>query len=153
MHSLPSLRRAVAAVCLLFVSAAQAQTTPRARDPLDAKAAVPPVTHRSSLAAYRAGGDTPAVPWRQANDTVTRIGGWRAYAREAAAADAPASAPAAEQPASSAAAEVPASAPAAAAPASAAAASASAPAPVVPAQAPARPADHGHHGAQRGTAR
>lgn len=96
MHSLPSLRRAAAAVGLLLCCAAQAQTTPAARphDPLDAKATVPPVAHRSSLAAYRAGGETQPVPWKQANDTVARIGGWRAYAREAAAADVPASAPA-----------------------------------------------------------
>jgi hypothetical protein len=96
MHSLPFLRRAVAAVGLLLLSAAQAQATPAARshDPLDAKATVPPVVHRSSLAGYRAGGETQPVPWKQANDTVTRIGGWRAYAREATAAEVPASAPA-----------------------------------------------------------
>lgn len=96
MHSLPSLLRVVAAVGLLLLSAAQAQTTAAARpqDPLDAQAAVPPAAHRSSLAGYRAGGETQPVPWKQANDTVTRIGGWRAYAREAAAAEAPASAPA-----------------------------------------------------------
>ena len=92
MHSPPSLRRAAVAVGLLLWSVAQAQTAPASRvdDPLDAKATVPPVVHRSSLAGYRAGGETRPVPWKQANDTVTRIGGWRAYA---AAAELPASAP------------------------------------------------------------
>jgi hypothetical protein len=68
-----------------------------ARDPLDAAAAVPPTTHRSAFAGYRSAASTPAsaVPWRAANDEVTRIGGWRAYLREAQAPEGAASAPAA----------------------------------------------------------
>jgi hypothetical protein len=61
-------------------------------DPLDAKAAVPPVRHRSALRGYRSAHEVPATPWREANDTVGRVGGWRAYAREAAAPDGAASA-------------------------------------------------------------
>ena len=41
------------------------------------------VTYQSALANYRAYGDVEVQPWRAANDTVLRIGGWRAYAREA----------------------------------------------------------------------
>jgi hypothetical protein len=54
-------------------------------DPLDARASVPPATHVSAFQRYRAHRDAPVGSWRDANDTVTRIGGWRAYAREAAA--------------------------------------------------------------------
>lgn len=31
---------------------------------------------------YRAFADQPVIAWREANDTVGRIGGWQAYARE-----------------------------------------------------------------------
>ncbi len=70
--------------------AADAQATPgTARpDPLDARASVPPVTHDSPLQRYRAHRDVQMAPWKDANDTVTRIGGWRVYAREAAAPEA-----------------------------------------------------------------
>jgi hypothetical protein len=37
----------------------------------------------SGLSGYRAWGETPALSWRQANDDVTRIGGWRTYLRQA----------------------------------------------------------------------
>ncbi len=84
----------VAVMLLLFSATLQAQPTmplPRA-DPLDPKASVPAVRYESSLMASK---PTPQEPpsWRQANDTVTRIGGWRAYAREAQQSDAPAAAP------------------------------------------------------------
>jgi hypothetical protein len=52
-------------------------------DPLDARAQVPPLRHESAFASYRATADSTPTPWAQANDTVARIGGWRAYAREA----------------------------------------------------------------------
>jgi hypothetical protein len=52
-------------------------------DPLDAQARVPAITHVSPLARYRRLGDDPRVDWTEANQTVNRIGGWRAYAREA----------------------------------------------------------------------
>ncbi len=61
-----------------------AQPAPQSgADPLDPKARVPQVSYRSAFHAYKSFGDTPPLPWREANDTVTRIGGWRAYAREA----------------------------------------------------------------------
>lgn len=57
--------------------------------------------YRPALEGYRPFTEEPPVPWKQANDTVGRIGGWRAYAKEAhgAPAAAPAS-PAASAPAS-----------------------------------------------------
>ncbi len=56
-----------------------------AADPTQAQANVPAVAHRSAFARYRPLNDLTPVPWREANETVNRIGGWRAYAREAAA--------------------------------------------------------------------
>jgi hypothetical protein len=50
-------------------------------------------TYRSAFEDYRPFADETATPWRETNDTVGRIGGWKAYARqarEAAAAPAPA---------------------------------------------------------------
>ena len=64
-------------------------------DPLDAQSRVPPATHVSSLAGYRRLGDERPIAWKEANETVSRIGGWRAYAREAQQPAPAASAPAA----------------------------------------------------------
>ena len=63
--------------------------------PTDAQASVPAQRHDSALKRY-----TPAAPlevadWLQSNQNVARIGGWRAYAREAAASPPAASASAA----------------------------------------------------------
>ena len=74
--------RSLLAPALLLGAAAGAPVN--AADPLDARASVAPLTHRSVLSGYRAHDDVKPVPWREANDTVGRIGGWRAYAREAA---------------------------------------------------------------------
>jgi hypothetical protein len=52
-------------------------------DPLNAAAPVPALKFSSSLAGYRPLGDDTSVPWKEANDTTARIGGWRSYAREA----------------------------------------------------------------------
>ena len=86
-----SIRHAIACgSSLLCCAAAQAQsgstatTTAATRlDPLDAKAAVAPLTYESSFARYRRLGDEKPLAWREANDAVARIGGWRVYAREA----------------------------------------------------------------------
>jgi hypothetical protein len=64
-------------------------------NPADAAAPVPPLAYRSALASYRRLGDNPVASWRDANETVNRIGGWRTYAREA---PAPAASPAATPP-------------------------------------------------------
>lgn len=58
-------------------------------DPLDPRARVPSPRHRTVLSRpLPASAIAPAEPgdWRAANDEVHRIGGWRTYAREAAAA-------------------------------------------------------------------
>ena len=81
----------------LFVVAGTAQPQPAAlgrADPLNPKAEVPALQHASALADYRRLADDKPVAWKEANDTVHRIGGWRAYAREASqSASAPTAAP------------------------------------------------------------
>lgn len=67
-------------------------------DPLDAKARVPAATHASSLAGYRRLGEDKRIDWKEANETVNRIGGWRAYTREAQQPDPAPSAPAGRNP-------------------------------------------------------
>jgi hypothetical protein len=39
--------------------------------------------YRSAFDGYRAFTDQPVLSWRESNDLVGRIGGWKAYAREA----------------------------------------------------------------------
>jgi hypothetical protein len=94
------LPQVLASLLLPTVLAAQALAQPTARrpDPLDPKAAVPALRYESAIASYRRPGDEKPVTWREANDTVTRIGGWRTYLREAQQADTPAPAPAAARP-------------------------------------------------------
>jgi len=45
----------------------------------------PAPAFRSALEGYQPFADEKPAPWRATNDNVGRIGGWRAYAREAAA--------------------------------------------------------------------
>lgn len=90
--------RGIPAITLLAAaSIVHAQGTPartERADPLDAQARVPAVTHQSPLAAYRRLGDDKPVSWKEANETVNRIGGWRTYARQAQQPESAASAPA-----------------------------------------------------------
>ena len=62
-----------------------AQAAPKAGkpDPSDPMAVVPAATYSSPQARYRSAGETELGSWQEVNQTVTRIGGWRAYAREA----------------------------------------------------------------------
>jgi hypothetical protein len=80
-----SLRRLVPAAGLAAALAAQAQTAPppAGPDPLDPQAKVPALLFESSFARYRRLAEGAPIAWREANDTVTRIGGWRVYLREA----------------------------------------------------------------------
>lgn len=72
--------------------------TPLLADPMDATVSVPPLVYRSGLRSYRRLDPNAALSWREANDQVGRIGGWRAYAREANAPEADAGAAAAPGP-------------------------------------------------------
>jgi hypothetical protein len=89
MSSLISL----AAVIAMTAMNASAQTTlapvsPRSAQPL----------YRSAFEAYRPFAEERLLPWKETNDTVGKIGGWRAYANEASA-DQPASGTASSRPA------------------------------------------------------
>lgn len=67
-----------------ITSATMAQSTPSKRlDPLDAGASVPAAAYASALANYQPYSEQGVVSWKQANEAVNRIGGWRVYAREA----------------------------------------------------------------------
>lgn len=71
--------------CGLLAVALQAMPSVAAPrpDPADPSAQVPLQQHRSALHSYRRLGDNPPRDWREANENVTRIGGWRTYLREA----------------------------------------------------------------------
>lgn len=86
-----------AALCAAaFAAAAQSPpSTARKADPLDARTSVPAAAYESAFSRYRRAADDKAIPWRDANDTAARIGGWRTYAREAQQPEPAASAPAA----------------------------------------------------------
>ena len=76
----------------LVASAATAQTHPEPLTPVPAVK----LEYRSTLT-YKAYADQPVQSWREANDEVGRIGGWRTYAKEMRAVEPPkagASAPA-----------------------------------------------------------
>ena len=42
-----------------------------------------PAPYRSALEGYRPFSDEKVRPWKESNATVEKIGGWRAYAKEA----------------------------------------------------------------------
>ncbi|MNF81231.1 hypothetical protein D3C84_634940 [compost metagenome] len=79
-------------VCLALL-AVPAGVWAELADPLDAEAATPALDYQSPLSAYQGLADEPPQDWREANELVGRIGGWRTYAQEPweqpAAADAP----------------------------------------------------------------
>lgn len=80
-----------------------AASAPPARpNPLQADAPVPPLRHNSALTRYKAHTEVEVGAWRKANDLTAQIGGWRAYAREAHAPDAPVASPSAASSATSA---------------------------------------------------
>ena len=75
---------ALLTVAVLAQAQPQGAPAPNERvDPLDAQVRVPAVTHSSALSSYRKLGDDKRIDWKEANKAVNRIGGWRAYAREA----------------------------------------------------------------------
>ena len=74
---------------LPMIALAQSPLAAPPADPLNAQASVPALVHSSAFAAYRRLSEVPVGSWRDANDLVWRIGGWRVYAREASRQDAP----------------------------------------------------------------
>ena len=78
-----SARRLAALSC--FAAAAMAavaqplpagSTTPTTSTP-------PVLTYKSALDGYQPFADEKPIPWKEANETVYRRGGWQAYAKEA----------------------------------------------------------------------
>ena len=65
--------------CLLGMSASSWAAQP---DPLNAQAHTPALEYQSPLSGYQPYSEPPLQNWREANDLVGRIGGWRTYAQE-----------------------------------------------------------------------
>ena len=80
------------AVCALLALPAMAQVTPAPAAPASATAASASTTqpdpallpYASAWAGYQPFADEKVKPWKESNTTVGKIGGWRAYAKEAA---------------------------------------------------------------------
>lgn len=66
-----------------YAVSAQTVSAPTAALAPTAQASPAPITFYSALEGYQPFTDAKPIPWREANDTVGRIGGWQAYAREA----------------------------------------------------------------------
>jgi hypothetical protein len=99
--------RWLAALALLLSAMAQAQTNmppghsmpmgganPMSGMPAEPTAATPPpeaarTGYRSAFDGYQPFADSKLKPWKESNDAVVQAGGWRAYAKEAAAPDTP----------------------------------------------------------------
>lgn len=85
LHLLPVRTLAFLSGLLALTVSAQ---TPAA--PPSTPSPPPPFAYRSAFESYQAFSEEKVQSWKQANDTVGRIGGWRVYAKEAAGAPAPA---------------------------------------------------------------
>lgn len=72
------------AAMLLMAGLAHAQSQAPTPSP------APVLEHRSVFTAYQGYADQAVSSWRDANDAVARIGGWRTYAKEASQPDGPA---------------------------------------------------------------
>lgn len=102
-HGLPALALFSAIFLALYAApwpslaapptGAQSTAAPASAAPTDPRAEVPPLRHASALDRYRRLTAEPPADWRAAHQTVARIGGWRAYLREAHAPEPAASAP------------------------------------------------------------
>ena len=67
--------------CAGALSAARASAP---KDPASDMATVAPLQYQSPFRDYRPLGEDKNTAWKDANDTVRTVGGWRVYAREAA---------------------------------------------------------------------
>ncbi|MBU1330431.1 MAG: hypothetical protein KJ884_16555 [Gammaproteobacteria bacterium] len=72
--------RQQAFICLAWLLSAGSWA--ESPDPLDAQATTPPVHYQSPLKGYQGFSEQPQYDWREANDLVGRIGGWRTYSQE-----------------------------------------------------------------------
>lgn len=79
MHFPFARRQAFVCLALLVLPVGSWAESP---DPLDAQAVTPALHYQSPLKAYQVYSEQPLHNWREANDLVGRIGGWRSYAQE-----------------------------------------------------------------------
>jgi hypothetical protein len=88
----PSLRSLLPLIVSLWGGTAAAQSAAESIAPLPTQ-----LQYTSPMRAYQAYADEPIQSWREANDRVGRLGGWRTYAKDTSTQDpvnaAPAAAP------------------------------------------------------------
>lgn len=77
------LSPAVVVLALALPAHAQPPADATANSPADPRAQVPSLRYSSPFAGYRPFAAGAVGPWKGVNDEVARIGGWKAYAREA----------------------------------------------------------------------
>ena len=73
----------IAIAAVFAIALVQSPASNAEPEPIVAKAAVPVLNYQSPFRDYRLFGDAKPIAWKDANDEVARIGGWRAYAKEA----------------------------------------------------------------------
>ena len=83
LFSLVTLFAALLAVPLHAQTAGKSTSTATSERAGNTTDPVSPLIYRSTFDTYRAQHDAQLLPWRDANDRVGAIGGWRFYAREA----------------------------------------------------------------------
>jgi hypothetical protein len=74
--------RCLAMACSAHGATAFAQQTPASAARPPVQDAAPSSVYRSAWSGYRPFADEKAISWKEANNAVGRIGGWRAYLRE-----------------------------------------------------------------------
>jgi hypothetical protein len=73
----------VAAAIAAMTGCTVVPPAPAGPDPADPAAVTPPAAYLPVFGGYQPYADQAVGNWREANDAVGRIGGWREYAREA----------------------------------------------------------------------
>ena len=81
LYPLPARALAGLAVLAALNVGAQTAGAPVAETP--APQSVAAGRYQSAFEGYRAYSDDKVLSWRESNDTVGKVGGWRVYAREA----------------------------------------------------------------------
>jgi hypothetical protein len=74
---------AVWLVSIFSLSGIAAAQTPALASPAPEATQASTLTYRSAFEGYKPYTDDKLLNWKEANDTTGRIGGWRAYAKEA----------------------------------------------------------------------
>ena len=74
---------AVWLVPIFSLSGIAAAQLPAAVSPASRAAPASPLPYRSAFEGYKPYTDDKLLNWKEVNDTTGRIGGWRAYAKEA----------------------------------------------------------------------